>query len=663
MKNKGAMGRVLWVDLSAGTFTTETIDEKIYEHYLAGVGLGVRLLYDRLPAGADPLGPDNVLGLTSGFLCGTGALFMGRWMVMGKSPLTGGWGDSNCGGTFAPAIKRAGYDAVFFTGISEKPVYLKVVNGQPELVDAAHLWGVDAIESERLLVEECGDGKAKAVVIGPAGEKLSLIAGIVNDGGRIAARSGLGAVMGSKRLKGVVLGGKTPVRGADTEQIKSLNKKFMKWFGKGTGLEKVLSAGMLRMFGRMFRVSPVAMAVAPELFRSVMKKFGTISSNVLSSENGDSPVKNWTGSGTKDFPIGSHAKKLDPQKIIDRETKKYKCYSCPLGCGGEVSLKGGGKSHKPEYETTAAFGSMLLNNDIEALFTINDLLNRAGMDTISAGAAAAFTIECLEQGILTSEDVDGLDLKWGNAEAVVALMKKMVAREGIGDLLADGVKMAAQRIGNNAGRFAMHAGGQELPMHDSRFDPGFAVSYSLEPTPGRHTNHGYQWIDLFALHRIFPGLPKTKHLSLVKAKYDPTDKWILQAAASKYMQLVNAAGGCLFGVQLGGNLPLIGYLNAAGGWDHEPDHYLRVGARIQALRQAFNFKHGIRPLQDYKLPARATGEEPLKTGPMKGVTLDMKRLGEDFLNGMGWDPQTAKPTRATLTELGLADVAVEIDAG
>jgi aldehyde:ferredoxin oxidoreductase len=658
----GAMGKVLWVDLTTGTFRDEDIADAIYESYLTGVGLGARLLFDRIPAGADPLGPDNILGLTSGFLCGTGALFMGRWMVMAKSPLTGGWGDSNCGGTFAPAIKRAGYDAIFFTGISAKPVYLKIVGDSMELVDASHLWGLDAIETEARLIEESGEKRAKAVTLGPAGEKLSLISGIVNDGGRIAARSGLGAVMGSKRLKGVVLAGKKPIKGADPARIKSLNKEFMKWFSGGAALEKVLSASVLSTFGKVLRVSPVNMAVAPEMFKSVMKKFGTISANVLSSENGDSPVKNWKGSGTKDFPIGTHAGKLNPQKIIDRETKKYKCFACPLGCGGEVSLKGGGTSHKPEYETTAAFGSLLLNNDIEVVFHLNDLLNRAGMDTISAGGAVAFTIECLEQGVLTKEDIGGLDLTWGNAEAITALIEKMIAREGIGDLLADGVKVAAAKIGKNAGQYAIHAGGQELPMHDSRFDPGFAVSYALEPTPGRHTNHGYQWIDLFALHKVFPGQPKTKHLSLVKTKYDPTDKWVLQVAASKFMQLINAAGGCLFGAQLGGHLPIIEYLNAAGGWNHDPNHYLRVGERIQALRQAFNFKHGIQPVKDFALPARASGAEPLTSGPMKGVTLDMNRLREDFLRGMGWDPQTAKPTKAALEELGLADVAAEIGA-
>ena len=203
-------GKVLWVDLKKRSFREETIPDEVYESYLGGVGLGVRLLYDRIPAGADPLGPENILGFTSGFLCATGAWFMGRWMAVGKSPLTGGWGDSNCGGTFAPAIKRAGYDAIFFTGVSDKPVYLKIADDKKELLDASSLWGMDALETEDRIKGEMKDPRTAVVTIGPAAEKLSLISGIVNDGGRIAARSGLGAVMGSKRLKAVAIAASQP---------------------------------------------------------------------------------------------------------------------------------------------------------------------------------------------------------------------------------------------------------------------------------------------------------------------------------------------------------------------------------------------------------------------------------------------------------------------
>ena len=662
----GCMGKVLWVDLSKGTFKEEEIPDQTYEDYLTGVGLAARLLYDRIPKDADPLGPDNILGLTAGFLCGTTAFFMGRWMACGKSPLTGGWGDSNCGGNFAPAIKKAGYDAIFFKGQAKKPVYLKIQDGKKELADASDLWGVDAMEAEKRIIEEMG-GNTRVAVIGPAGEKLSLISGIVNDKGRIAARSGMGAVMGSKKLKAVAISGKAKVKSADSKKIKVLNQKFNKWLKMGTSAGgKVITNKLLAFMGRFQRVSPMAMAVSGDLSKIVYAKYGTIVNNVLGSENGDSPVKNWTGSGHRDYPIATHANELNPQKIIAKEVKKYRCYSCPLGCGGIMQIDDGkypiGETHKVEYETCCAFGALILNKDLDTVYKVNDLLNRAGMDTISAGGTVAFAIECYEQGVLTKEDLDGLDLSWGNAEAVVTLVEKMIAREGIGDLLADGSKCAARKIGKGSEKFAVHAGGQELPMHDVRFDPGFAVSYALEPTPGRHTNHGYMWLEMFALHKVIPGLPKTKPFYSVKSKYDPKNKWILQVAASKYMQLYNAVGGCLFGAQMGGNLPIVEYLNATGGWNHSPHYYLKIGERIQNLRQAFNIKHGVQPLNDFALPRRVIGDPPLDSGPMKGVTLPYRRLCDDFLEGMGWDKESGKPTRKKLEELGLSEIADEIEA-
>lgn len=656
----GYMGKILWVDLTSGEVREEKIEDTVYEKYLTGVGLAARILYDRIPAGADPLGPDNVLAFTSGVLCGTGAFFMGRWMAASKSPLTGGWGDANCGGTLAPAIKRCGYDAIFFTGISPRPVYLRVVDRTAVLVGASHLWGMDAIEAEKRIQEEVKDPKTQVAVIGPAGEKLSLISCIVNAKGRVAGRSGLGAVMGSKRLKGIALAGRDPIRTYDPEGMSKASRELVKFLDRSNRARGAFSGKGLTWMGKMLRRSPVALGMTGGMASVVMSKFGTIATNVLSSETGDSPVKNWKGAGFADFPVSSHADQLNPQKIVDFEHTKYHCYSCPVGCGGLLKVDRGKyrleETHKPEYETCCAFGALILNNDLDTVFYLNELLNRAGMDTISAGVTVAFAIECLEQGDIRKRDVDGLDLRWGNAEAVVAFVEKMIAREGCGDLFADGCKQAALRIGKGSAEIAMHAGGQELPMHDSRFDPGFAVSYVLEPTPGRHTNHGYQWLDLFALHRIFKDLPSPPSVSAVKSKYDPKDKWILQVAASKYMQLVNAVGGCLFGVQMGGNLPIPTYLNAALGWNHEPGHYLRVGERIQNLRQAFNFKHGVVVRRDFALPARASGEPPLQKGPLKGVTLPLDRLYADFLAGMGWTEDEARPTREKLEEMGLPEV-------
>ena len=662
----GCMGKVLWVDLTARTIEEQTVPDEVYEQFLSGAGLAARLLYDRIPAGADPMGPENVLGLVSGFLGGTNAFLMGRWMAVGKSPLTGGWGEANCGGTFTAGIKAAGVDGIFFTGMSRTPVVLKIADGKAELVGAGDLWGMDAIEAEKALIEEMG-ARTKVAVIGQSGENLSLISGIVNDGGRIAARSGLGAVMGSKKLKAVAITGSGRPRVADKAKIKELNKTFVKWFNSGqqaTG--KVLKPRLMRIVGRVLRVSPLVIPLTGDNAKVTQKNYGTIITNVMSAESGDSPVKNWKGAGHTDFPIATHAIALDPQKIIDNEVKKYHCHSCPVGCGGIVEVKDGkypiGEMHKPEYETCCAFGTLLLNRDMDTVYKCNDVLNRAGMDTISAGGTVAFAIECVEQGILSKDDVDGLDLRWGNGEAVLALVEKMIAREGIGDLLADGVKKAAEKIGRGAEAFAIHAGGQELPMHDTRFDPGFAVSYALEPTPGRHTNHGYSWLDLFAMNKIVPGAPKPPGLSRTASKYDPEGKWKAQVAASYYMQLYNACGGCLFGAQLGGHVPIFDYLNAATGWNHEPAHYMKIGERVQNLRQAFNFKHGIEVRTAFKLPGRVLGEPPLAEGPMKGITLKHGQLFDDYLNGLGWETATAKPTKAKLVELGLTGVAEEIQA-
>jgi len=657
---KGYMGKILHVDLSSGEIQEEKLADTFYEKYLSGAGLAAKVLFDRIPKGADPLGPDNVLGFVSGLLTGTGAFMTGRWMAAGKSPLTGGYGEANCGGTFSPAIKRCGFDGIFFKGISPKPVYLHVADGKAELKDASGVWGKDAVESERILMEQAG-GKARVAVIGQAGENLSLISGICNDRGRIAARSGLGAVMGSKRLKALVLQGKAKIQVEDAARIKEINQTFMKWFKAGEKLESKVPTKLFQILGRFFRVAPVALAQDANLVKMAFKNFGTIVTNVLSAENGDSPVKNWKGAGYRDFPIDTHSGKLDPQLIIDRQLHKYHCFSCPLGCGGICKVTTGRypleETHMPEYETCCAFGALQLNNDLDAVFKINDVLNRAGMDSISAGGTVAFAMECYENGILSREELDGIDLYWGNAEGTLELLEKMIRREGVGDVLADGVRAAAQKIGKGSERYAMHAGGQELPMHDPRFDPGFIPGYEMEPTPGRHTNVSYQWSEMFAMHRQFKGLPKPAPLYRVKEKYNPRGKEILQAAGSKYVQMGNGLGACLFALHLGCKLPFVDYTNAATGWSYSPAEYLVTGERIQNLRQAFNAREGLKPAVDFRMNDRAAGSPPLTYGPVKGVRLDRERLNGDFCRAMGWDPATGIPTPAKLRELGLEEIA------
>jgi len=272
----------------------------------------------------------------------------------------------------------------------------------------------------------------------------------------------------------------------------------------------------------------------------------------------------------------------------------------------------------------------------------------------------AFAMECYENGLLSREELGGIDLYWGNAEGPLELIEQLNRWAGIGDVLADGVRKAAERIGKGSERYAVHAGGQELAMHDPRFDPGFLVSYELEPTPGRHTNISFQWAEMFAMHREFKGLPKPRPLYLVREKYNPKGKEVLQAAGSKYVQMGNGLGACLFGLHLGTKLPLMKYTNAVTGWNLRPEDYLVIGERIQNLRQAFNGREGLRPAQDFRMNARAAGDPPLTYGPLKGVRLDRERLNGDFCRSMGWDPGTGIPTGAKLRELGLEDVATAL---
>jgi len=364
--SKGYMGKVLWVDLSKGEIREEVIPDEIYEYYLSGMGLAAHLLYNRIPAGADPLGPDNILGFVSGLLTGTGSLFSGRWMVVGKSPLTGGWGDANCGGNLSPAIKRCGYDGIFFTGISEKPVYLHARHNGAELCDASHLWGKDAVETEEALIKEKGD-KAKVACIGPAGEKLSLISGICNDRGRLAARSGLGAVMGSKKLKAVVLDGKRRIDVHNRDEIKRLSRQCNRWV---QWQPPFLPGPQAAYMGVVMRLLPTQMAMDGMIEKILLRKWGTSGLNQASVEMGDSPIKNWKGSNVDFNPKRSLPTNPDAIKKVERV--KYHCYACPLGCGGICAMQGKyTETHKPEYESTLALGGLCMNNDMDSIFYMN----------------------------------------------------------------------------------------------------------------------------------------------------------------------------------------------------------------------------------------------------------------------------------------------------
>jgi aldehyde:ferredoxin oxidoreductase len=580
-------------------------------------------------------------------------------MVVCRSPLTGGWGDSNCGGTFSPAIKQCGYDGIFVSGISKKPVYLFVDNRGAELRPADHVWGMDAIEAEQVLEKENWKRKKPSIaVIGTAAEKISLISGICNDGGRIAARSGGGAVMGSKRLKAVVLAGTKAITCNDPEKMKEISKELSAKVRK-QNMPSFIPGSVLALGGKMLGGMKRAAPMDGILVGMLMKRWGTPMNNLMGATSGDSPLKNWGGS-VLDYNK-SYYMNIDADRVLKRETKKYHCYSCILGCGGICDIKdiANGEfshTHKPEYETCAAFGGLLMNKDLNSIFYINELLNRAGMDSISAGGTVAFAIECYENGILTPEMTGGLELTWGNAPAIISLVKKMIAREGIGDLLADGVKVAAVKLGIPTSEYAVHAGGQEPGMHDSRMDPILGTHFSADPTPGRHTIGSGQYYDIMHLWEQVSWAPVSG--SYVKAEeFIPAEKVALKTVANScYKEVTDGSGGCLFAMTLGINhWKLFDWLNAATGWNKSGDEYMEIGKRIQTLRQMFAVKHGVDP-RSFRMSKRMAGEPPLKEGPLKGNSVRIDEMMQFHWKLYGWDEKTGVPLQETINRLQLDEL-------
>jgi aldehyde:ferredoxin oxidoreductase len=378
----------------------------------------------------------------------------------------------------------------------------------------------------------------------------------------------------------------------------------------------------------------------------------------FSAESGDSPVKNWGGSGYHDFPINSKSSKISDENVLKYQEKKYFCAFCPLGCGGIVKVKQGkyavAESHKPEYETLASFGTMCLNDDLESIIMANDICNRAGLDTISAGASIAFAIECYENGIITDEDTDGIKLTWGNADAIVKMTQNLSTRSGFGDVLADGVKRAAEKIGKGSEKFAIHAGGQELPMHSPLFDPSFGTAYEVEPTPGRHTISSDTYVMLMELHKKFKQVKPFKQVSLKSSKYNYDRVGEFQPLNSQYVQVANSAGACIFGLMVG-EYPLFEWINFATGWHFDTQQYVTIGERILTLRHCFNVREGIKPA-DTRTRNRAAGYPQLSKGPLAGITLDLDKMARNYYKKLSWDYETGLVDKERLKTLGLENV-------
>ena len=611
--------KILWVNLSKGTTEVLEPEEALYKQFLGGYGTGVKLIYDKQKPGTEPLDPENILGFATGPLTGTPAVSSSRYTVMGKSPLTGTWGDANSGGFFGTALKRAGYDGVFFEGASSEWVYLWINDGRAEVKDATPYIGLDTNVFEDRMKEELGSD-IRLACIGPAGEKCSLLACIINDKWRAAARSGLGALMGSKKLKAVVVKGTGKIPLANEELANNLRQKLIAG-GKSNPLFQLLS-GM-----------------------------GTCGVTAMFVSNGESPVKNWGGVGDTDFP---NAAAISDQSVIHYQKKKYACFGCPIACGGQVKVENGPytcETHKPEYETLSALGPLCLNDNLESIIRMNDICNRAGLDTISLGATIAFAIECYTNGILTKNDTDGIELTWGNHEAIVAISEKIVKREGLGEILADGTRVASRKIGKGSEQFAMHLGGQELPMHDPRCTPGYGTTYCTDATPSRHMQGGSAYLESGML---IPGIPFKQ-----MGKYTYTGKGDAHRYMSNLSHVVNASGLCYFAVWIYGVKMIPQFLEFATGKNYSMEDLLIIGERIASLRMAFNIREGVR-LSDWKIPGRMIGDPPLKAGPLKDITIDIPTLTREYLEKTGWDAKTGKPSENKLEELGLAKIAKDL---
>ncbi|HSW56763.1 MAG TPA: aldehyde ferredoxin oxidoreductase C-terminal domain-containing protein, partial [Dehalococcoidales bacterium] len=450
--------------------------------------------------------------------------------------------------------------------------------------------------------------------IGVSGEKLALISCVINNKGRAAGRSGLGAVMGSKKLKAIAVKGKKKVPLFDDVLVTELRKKYLPMLG-----------------------GPINM----------LKEFGTAALAMRSAHSGDSPVKNWAGVGVIDYP---NAEPININLIMPKVESKYACFRCPIGCGGHMKAGEGeykypAGAHKPEYETLAMFGSNCLNNDLDSIIMANDLCNRYGLDTISAGAVIAFGMECYENGLISKEDTGGIELTWGNHRSLIAMLDKVGKREGFGSILADGVKSAAQKIGKGAEKYAIHIQGQEVPAHDPKLGYAWGITYRMDATPARHTQG--------------PQMPPPG----VLPKFDPKSMYgraKAHKAGACYTHFMNSAGMCSM---LFGGLPraeiLTEFLNAITGWDSNLDELLKTGERIGNLRHVFNLREGINPLK-YDFSGRVMGLPPLQSGPTAGVTVDEAAMDREFMAEMDWDSVTAKPSRSKLEDLGLQDVAKDL---
>ncbi len=596
---KALNGVILRINLSTGDIKKESLDESFARNFLGGRGIASKILYDELPAGMDPLSPENKLIFAAGPLTGTSAPTGGRYMVVTKGPLNGTIASSNSGGFFGKEFKTAGYDLIIFEGKAEKPSYVWIKDDQVEIRDASHLWGKNTHETTDILMKEVDDAKAKVACIGPAGEKLSKIACIINDKHRAAGRTGVGAVMGSKNLKAFVVRGTGKVELADPDKFREAQKASM---GK-------------------IRENPTTSQGLPAYGTAVLV-------NVI-NENGLFPTRNFqTG-------VFEGATKISGETLADTYlTKNTHCFACPIGCGRATKINGR-EGEGPEYEVAWSFGADCGVDDLKAIIEANYLCNELGLDGISAGATIAAAMELYELGYLPKEDLDGPELKFGNAEAIVEYTRKMGLREGFGDKLAEGSYRLAEAYGHP--ELSMSVKKQELPAYDPRGAQGHGLEYATSNRGGCHVR-GYM------ISPEILGAPEKIDPQTLEGK--PT--WV--KTFQDLTAFIDASGLCLFSSFALGADEYGALAAAATGWDIDGNEVLKIGERIWNLERLFNLRDGFSKADD-TLPERLL-KEPMPDGPNKGAVHRLGELLPEYYKVRGWD-ENGVPTEEKKKELGL----------
>ena len=606
---KGYTGKLLWVDLASGKTATTPLEEETVKSFLGGSGLGAKIIRERLKTIRGPLDPSNPLCFMPGLLCGTVVPGSNRTTVCGLSPATSAWGEARAGGAWSPMLKYAGYDGAIFTGKARHPVYVWIENDHVEIRPADRLWGKGFFETdERLLAETHKD--AIVAGIGQAGETLSRMACVMFEGryARSAGRTGMGAVMGSKNLKAVVVRGTGGIAVAD-----------------GMGLMKRAAAygdKEKRKFKRNFELGTAGGVAATEAF-------------------GDMPIRNFLGGRWAE-----KAERVSGQTMFKKYGKHERsCLSCPSNCTLVVDIPGSAAGHAPEYETIGAFGSMCECDRIEVIARCNELCNDYGLDTISAGNTIAFVMEAFEKGILTEAALDGIRASWGNVEAMVALLHKIGKREGIGDLLADGTRAAAERLGTDLSDMLVEVKGVEVPMHDPRAFWSNALNYAVANRGACHME-GVTFTVESGLP--FPDLGYTAPMD----PYIPDGKAELNAKMHDLMAIYDGLGICKFYIVVSyGPTILAEWLNYCTGWETTPEDLMRTGERIFTAKRTINVARGLTRKDDY-LPKRLlTVPQRDDIGPVSPQ--GMERMLTEYYRLRGWNAAGA-PTEARLKTLGLA---------